>query len=140
MEDDGARHVDDERMHDLFLKQVQEVVAIEPGFGGTACRLKRESFARLSRYPDDMTWLGYLRDSRFDSPGLGYVRLHGAEQNLQIVAEAGGVVQLDRLIVQRQRNALHSRAEEIADRQRANGTVMCAYRSSRAAALHGQDR
>jgi hypothetical protein len=34
---------------------------------------------------------------------------------LQIVAKASGVAQLDRLVVQRQRNALHSLAEEIAD-------------------------
>ena len=34
VEDDGARHVDDQRVHDLFLKQVQEVVAGKPGFGG----------------------------------------------------------------------------------------------------------
>ena len=68
MEDDGARHVDDERVHDLVLKQGQEVVAGEPGFGGTAGRLKREAAARLLRDRDDRAWLiGAVR--------LGKVRL-----------------------------------------------------------------
>jgi hypothetical protein len=54
VEDDSARHVDDQRTHNLVLEQVEEVFSEQPGLKRCAAEVEREAATLLLGYRDDM--------------------------------------------------------------------------------------